>query len=136
MATEEDDASNAAYPDYSDSFITLSPSTRSLTVLHPGIPFLGFSHTISLDQLHYVKTAAALDLLPSEYRVWGPGRSWVWWAWDLRRAGLLRKTERERCIVARVDIAWIEFWIGFTVENVEAFMKTLEACNWVSKGVR
>jgi len=50
-------------------------------------------------------------------------------------AGFLRRTERERCIVARVEIAWIEFWIGFTVEDTQNFWNTLEACGWVSKGL-
>ena len=123
------------YPEYKDAFVTLSPQTRSLTIRHPGIPFLGSQHTIALDHLHYLKSAADLELLPEEYKVWGPGRSWIWWAWDLRRAGLLRRTERERCLVARVEIAWIEFWIGFTVEDLGEFTATLDACEWVSKGL-
>jgi hypothetical protein len=127
--------STALYSEYKDAFVTLSVATRSLTIRHPGIPFLGSHHTIALDQIHYLKSAADLQLLPEEYKVWGPGRSWIWWAWDLRRAGFLRRTERERCIVARVEIAWIEFWIGFTVEDTQNFWNTLEACGWVSKGL-
>ena len=121
--------------DYKDAFVTLSHDRQSLTIRHPGIPFLGSQHTIHLNHLHYLKSAADLELLPEEYKVWGPGRSWIWWAWDLRRAGLLRRTERERCMVARVEIAWIDFWIGFTVEDPEEFWRALEGSGWVSKGL-
>ena len=121
--------------DYSDIFVTLSPSTRLLTVQHPGIPLLGSTHTIPLHKISFLKCAADLDLEPQEYKVWGPGPSWIWWAWDLRRAGLLKRTERERCFVARVEVAWTNIWIGFTVENAERFRKTLEACHLVLKGI-
>jgi hypothetical protein len=121
--------------DYTDAFITLSPTTRLLTIRHPGIPFLGSTHIIPLHQIHFLKSAADLDLLPSEYKVWGPGHSWIWWAWDLRRAGLLKRTERERCFVAQVEVGWVTIWIGFTVENTERFRKTLDASGWIARGV-
>jgi len=121
--------------DYSDAFVTLSPSTRLLTVQHPGIPLLGSTHTIPLHKISFLKCAADLDLEPSEYKVWGPGHSWIWWAWDLRRAGLLKRTERERCFIARVEVVWTSIWIGFTVEDVEQFRRTLEACHLVHKGI-
>jgi hypothetical protein len=117
--------------DYVDAFVTLSPKTRRITINHPGIPFLGSTHVIPLHQIHFLKSAAELDLAPSEYKVWGIGRSFIWWAWDLRRAGFLKRTERERCFVARVEVGWITLWIGFTVEDVERFKQTLEACEWV-----
>jgi len=121
--------------DYYDAFVTLSPSRRLLTVQHPGIPLLGSTHTIPLQKISFLKCAAELDLEPSEYKVWGPGPSWIWWAWDLRRAGLLKRTERERCFIARVEVVWTSIWIGFTVEDVERFRKTLEACELVHKGI-
>ena len=121
--------------DYTDAFVTLSPSSRSLLIRHPGIPFLGSTHVIPLHQIQFLKSAGDLDLLSAEYRVWGPGQSWIWWAWDLRRAGLLKRTERERCMVAKVQIAWITFWIGFTVEDRDGFMSVLEASDWVQLGI-
>ena len=121
--------------DYIDVFVTLSPTTRSLTINHPGIPFLGLRHTIPITQIHFLKCAAELDLMPSEYRVWGPGHSWIWWAWDLRRAGLLKQTERERCFVAKVHIGWIDIWIGFTVVDPVRFRRTLEACDLIHTGI-
>lgn len=121
--------------DYTDAFVTLSPSSRSLLIRHPGIPFLGSTHIIPLHQIQFLKSAGDLDLLSAEYRVWGPGQSWIWWAWDLRRAGLLKRTERERCMVAKVQIAWITFWIGFTVEDRDKFMSVLEASDWVQLGI-
>jgi hypothetical protein len=124
-----------AASDYTDAFVTLSPSSRSLLIRHPGIPFLGSRHVIPLHQIQFLKSAGDLDLLSAEYRVWGPGPSWIWWAWDLRRAGLLKKTERERCMVAKVQIAWITFWIGFTVEDRDEFMSVLEASDWVQLGM-
>lgn len=90
---------------------------------------------IPLHQILFLKSAADLDLLPAEYRVWGPGHSWIWWAWDLRRAGLLKRTERERCMVAKVQIGWMTFWIGFTVEDREGFFKVLDASEWVQHGL-
>jgi hypothetical protein len=124
-----------ATEEYTDPFVTLSPETRSLIIQHPGIPLLGSSHRIPFHRIHFLKCAAELELLPSEYKVWGPGHSWIWWAWDLRRAGLLIRTERERCFVAQVEIAWVNFWIGFTVEDVGRFRRTLEACDLVQKGI-
>ena len=121
--------------EYTDAFITLSAKTRLLTIQHPGIPLLGSTHTIPFHQIHFLKCAAELELLPSEYKVWGPGHSWIWWAWDLRRAGLLKRTERERCFVARVEVAWVNIWIGFTVEDAERFRETLEVCDLVLKGI-
>ena len=121
--------------EYTDAFVTLSPSTRTLVIQHPGIPLLGSTHTIPFHQIHFLKCAAELELLPSEYKVWGPGHSWIWWAWDLRRAGLLKRTERERCFVARVAIGWVSVWIGFTVEDAERFQRTLEECDLVQEGV-
>lgn len=121
--------------DYTDSFVTLSPTTRLLTIRHPGIPFLGSTHIIPLHQIHFLKSAAELDLLPSEYKVWGPGHSWIWWAWDLRRAGLLKRTERERCFVAQVEVGWVNIWIGFTIQDTQQFQKTLEASGWTPTGV-
>lgn len=120
---------------YTDAFVTLSLTTRSLSIRHPGIPFLGSTHMIPLHQILFLKSAADLDLLPAEYRVWGPGHSWIWWAWDLRRAGLLKRTERERCMVAKVQIGWMTFWIGFTVEDREGFFKVLDASEWVQHGL-
>jgi len=117
--------------DYHDQFVTLSFTRRTLTVQHPGIPLLGTTHTIPFHAIHFLKGAADLELLPSEYRVWGPGHSWIWWAWDLRRAGLLERTERERCFVARIEIAWVTFWIGFTVEDAARFRQKLEVCELV-----
>lgn len=121
--------------DYTDAFITLSPATRLLTVRHPGIPLFGSVHNIPLDNIHFLKSAAELDLLPSEIKMWGPGHSWIWWAWDLRRAGLLQKTERERCFVARVEIGWMSVWIGFTVVDVDRFRRILDACELVLGGI-
>ena len=121
--------------EYTDTFVTLSPSTRTLLIQHPGIPLLGSTHTIPFHQIHFLKCAAELELLPSEYKVWGPGHSWIWWAWDLRRAGLLERTERDRCFVARVAIGWVSVWIGFTVEDAERFQRTLEGCDLVQKGI-
>lgn len=121
--------------EYIDAFVTLSLKTRSLTVRHPGIPLLGSTHTIPFDQIHFLKCAADLELLPSEYKVWGPGHSWIWWAWDLRRAGLLKRTERERCFVARVSVGWASIWIGFTVENLELFKRTMDECELDQKGI-
>ena len=121
--------------DYTDAFVTLSLSSRTLTVQHPGIPLLGSSHTISFHKISFIKCAADLDLEPEEYTVWGPGPSWIWWAWDLRRAGLLKRTEREQCFVARVQLVWTTIWIGFTVEDVQRFRKTLELCDLVQKGI-
>jgi hypothetical protein len=117
-----------SFEDYSDVFVTLSPTSRLLTVRHPGIPLFGSTHIIPFHQIHFLKCAAELDLLPSEYKIWGPGHSWIWWAWDLRRAGLLKQTESEQCFVARVEIGWVNMWIGFTVVDVERFRRTLEAC--------
>jgi len=121
--------------EYTDAFVTLSRTTRSLLIRHPGIPFLGSTHLIPLHQILFLKSAADLDLLPAEYKVWGLGHSWIWWAWDLRRAGLLKRTERERCMVAKVQIGWMTFWIGFTVEDREEFMKVLDASEWVQHGL-
>jgi hypothetical protein len=121
--------------DYTDTFVTLSPTARILKVRHPGIPLLGSEHHIPFHQIHFLKCAADLDLLPSEYKVWGPGHSWIWWAWDLRRAGLLRRTERERCFVARIEVGWVSIWIGFTVVDVDRFRRTLEACQLTQKGI-
>lgn len=126
---------NPAAPEYTDTFVTLSGTTRLLTIRHPGIPFLGSTHTVPLDQILFLKSAADLDLLPAEYRVWGPGHSWIWWAWDLRRAGLLKRTERERCMVAKVQIGWMTFWIGFTVEDKDRFLNILDTLEWVQRGV-
>ena len=128
VKTPQIDAKTSPTEEYSDAFVTLSPSTRLLTVQHPGIPLLGSTHTIPLHKISFLKCAAKLDLEPQEYKVWGPGRSWIWWAWDLRRAGLLKRTERERCFIAKVEVAWTNIWIGFTVEDVERFRRTLEAC--------
>lgn len=133
VKTPQIDAKTSPTEEYSDAFVTLSPSTRLLTVQHPGIPLLGSTHTIPLHKISFLKCAAKLDLEPEEYKVWGPGRSWIWWAWDLRRAGLLKRTERERCFIARVEVAWTNIWIGFTVEDVERFRRTLEACELVQK---
>jgi len=124
-----------ALEDYTDVFVTLSPTSRLLTVRHPGIPLLGSAHNIPFHQIQFLKSAAELDLLPSEYRVWGPGHSWIWWAWDLRRAGLLKRTERERCFVARVELGWVSIWIGFTVVDAERFRQTLEACELVQTSI-
>ena len=126
---------NVPQEDYTDAFITLSPATQLLTVKHPGIPLFGSAHNIPLRQIHFLKSAAELDLLPLEIKVWGPGHSWIWWAWDLRRAGLLKKTERERCFVARVEIGWVSVWIGFTVVDVEKFRQTLDTCELVLDGI-
>jgi hypothetical protein len=124
-----------SHADYQDAFITLSPSSRILKVRHPGIPLLTSEHTLPFHQIHFLKCAADLDLLPHEYRVWGPGPSWIWWAWDLRRAGFLQKTERERCFVAKVNVGWIHFWIGFTVVDAELFRQTLAACEFSMRGM-
>jgi hypothetical protein len=117
--------------DYTDAFITLSSLTRLLTIRHPGIPFLGSTHTIPLHQIQLLKSAAELDLSPAEFKVWGLGPSWIWWAWDLRRAGLLKRTERERCFVAKIEVGWVTPSVGFTVEDVKAFRCALDACGWV-----
>jgi hypothetical protein len=126
---------NPVSEEYKDRFVTLSRTTRQLTIRHPGIPFLGSTHVVPLHQILFLKSAADLDLLPAEYRVWGPGHSWIWWAWDLRRAGLLKKTERERCMVAKVQIGWMTFWIGFTVEDKEGFFNVLDTLELVQRGV-
>jgi hypothetical protein len=128
VTTDEIASPSAETEDYSDIFVTLSPTQKTLTVHHPGIPFLGSEHKIPFHQIHFLKSAADLDLLPSEYKVWGPGHSWIWWAWDLRRAGFLKKTERERCFVARIEVAWVSVWIGFTVVDKEKFVRSAEAC--------
>ena len=38
-------------------------------------------------------------------------------------------------MVAKVQIAWITFWIGFTVEDRDGFMSVLEASDWVQLGI-
>lgn len=115
-------------PDYTDTFIKISPSTRLFTINHPGIPFLGSTHIIPLHQIQSIKSAAELNLESSEYKVWGVGPSWIWWAWDLRRAGLLKRTERDRYFVAKIEVGWITLSVGFTVEHVDEFQRTLQAC--------
>jgi hypothetical protein len=115
--------------DYVDQFVTLSPTKRTLTIQHPGIPLLGTTHTIPFHAIQLVKGAVDLELMPEEYAVWGPGPSWIWWAWDLRRSGLLKSTERERCFVARVDVGWVTFWVGFTVANAQQFRDKLVVCD-------
>ena len=44
---------------------------------------------------------------------------------------MLKRTERERCFVARIEIGWINFWIGFTVEDAARFREKLEICELV-----
>ena len=135
LATPQTNAKALPVEDYTDAFVTLSPSSRLLIIQHPGIPLLGSTHNIPFHKISFLKCAAELDLEPAEYKVWGPGPSWIWWAWDLRRAGLLKRTERERCFIARIELVWTSIWIGFTVEDATLFRRTLEACDLVQKGI-
>lgn len=114
--------SHTARDDYSDSHVSISSTSRTLTIKHWLVahPTL----TINLQDIVYILPASSV--VPSSgVAAWGLGATGVGWARDARRLGKTTR-EDEHSYVCKFKHREHVFYAGFTVEKPGSFVQVLE----------